>query len=569
MSHSIEPVGLSLRSADQDAEHRLGVPSHPTPRRWRAALAWLLVSAALTLLPAARLGAASYTLSGSADGTAIFLVDDNLDFYVDGVLIHSDNLPPGSPATHQPINFQAEVGSRIRVRVRDTYGDCARLTTLFLTSGGHSIVADEGFDLDCGRPAGDLGVVHDSTLVVPDLDTQPIPSNVLLPGSAFAGVVAGPADRLYGVTYDGGEYGEGALYSATKNLWSVTILHSFADTDGSEPYDELAAGRSSALGGHDDAVGYLFGTTHSGGMFGAGTVFRFHVQSQSLTTLRHFAGPSGPPRGPLLQIGDYLYGSAGSYPTESTVFRIRIDGTGFQTLHSLTATEGYRPAALSLAGDRLYGTAQYGGDLDCGLPGWPYGCGTVFRLRTDGTDFEVLHVFDHATPERAFPQRKLESHTHKAVYLRGTTHLGPFSLTAQHSASKPSSFRMIYTLPPGAGSQIFAPPLLGEHYRLYISQYDGGAAGVGSVFSVSSSGTTTHIEMSLTDGGQGPYGILFQDPASGRIYGTTEYSADPPYTGVLFQFVPATPANLLFDDGFETELLERWITSVPEGTSGG
>ncbi len=119
--------------------------------------------------------AASYTLSGSPDGTSPFHVDDDLDVYLNGVLISSDNTPPGTPTTRPPIALTADVGDTLRFVVRDTYGVCAQLTTLFLTdAAGRSTVADPGFHVGCGRPNVDLGVVHDYSFVIPDLGATPV-----------------------------------------------------------------------------------------------------------------------------------------------------------------------------------------------------------------------------------------------------------------------------------------------------------------------------------------------------------------------------------------------------------
>ncbi len=71
---------------------------------------------------------------------------------------------------------------------------------------------------------------------------------------------------LYGLTYGGGTYGDGAAYELAKSggVWKETVLHSFgAGGDGSEPY-----------GMHlDGKTGALYGTTEYGGSNNLGTVF--------------------------------------------------------------------------------------------------------------------------------------------------------------------------------------------------------------------------------------------------------------------------------------------------------
>ena len=133
----------------------------------------------------------------------------------------------------------------------------------------------------------------------------------------------------------------GTIFSATPDLSTVTVLHSFNGTDGRTPYSELTAGGS-----------MLYGTTSAGGPGGGGTVFSFNPSSGTLTTLATFAAPYSRPMGPLLLIGDFLYGSTTSFPGGSSVFRLRTDGSEVPVfLHLFAASDGYGPGALTLGPD--------------------------------------------------------------------------------------------------------------------------------------------------------------------------------------------------------------------------
>ena len=73
---------------------------------------------------------------------------------------------------------------------------------------------------------------------------------------------------------------------------TITVLHSFAVSDGMFPKASLVQGTD----------GFLYGTTAArgtlaGGAAGAGTVFRIAVDGPSFTTLHTFGGPDG--AGPL------------------------------------------------------------------------------------------------------------------------------------------------------------------------------------------------------------------------------------------------------------------------------
>ncbi|HKQ98598.1 MAG TPA: Ig-like domain repeat protein, partial [Candidatus Polarisedimenticolia bacterium] len=480
----------------------------------------------------------TWTLSGSPDGTGIFLVDDDLDVYLNGVALIEQHVPPGTPRDHQPMQFTADVGDVLQIRVRDSYGICALLTPLYLTdASGRSAVATQGFDDGCLQPAGDRGVVFDTTIVISDLTPQPPGyQEALLPGSTLAGLVRGPGGLFYGVTYDRGLNNKGTIFSVTPDLATVTVLHNFNGADGRVPYYELT------LDGFT-----LYGTTDNDGPAGGGTVFSFVPATGVFTTLASFGYPYAAPGGPLLVRGDFLYGTTGSFPGGSSIFRLRKDGTESPTfLHFFSPTDGQAPGALTYGpGGFLYGTATFGGLAAC--QPYPYdGCGTVFRIRPDGTGpgasgFEVIHSFTSATQKgRGFPQRKVVVANDGRLY--GTTYRGVFRVNADPAVP---DFQVLYTVPNTQGSQIFAPPIEGVGGRLFINQYDGYAGpgtGVGLIYSMTKAGAdvTTHHVFTLAGGGQGPYGVMLADPV-GTIYGTTEYSPSGPGTLFVIRGLSAAP----------------------------
>jgi hypothetical protein len=108
---------------------------------------------------------AGYILSGSSDGTGTIGVDDDLDISLNGVQIYSDGAELSGERA--PIRFQAQRGDVLTFVVRDTYGRCSGLRKVYLVKGNRSVVADQGFDLGCGRPGGNQGVVHTQTFTIP------------------------------------------------------------------------------------------------------------------------------------------------------------------------------------------------------------------------------------------------------------------------------------------------------------------------------------------------------------------------------------------------------------------
>jgi uncharacterized repeat protein (TIGR03803 family) len=200
-------------------------------------------------------------------------------------------------------------------------------------------------------------------------------------------LVVGPDGELYGTTAAGGtndlaDGGDGTIFRISTNGLLTTLYH-FDAANGSAPVAGLALGPG----------GVLYGTTSAGGPDDAGIVF-------SITTNGDFAvlyaftggedgagpaaalalGPDGSFYGTTHQGGDYDYG---------TIFRITTNGA-LTTVYSFAGEgDGANPsAALLFASDgNLYGTTSSGG---------PGGYGTLFLI-TPGGAFATLVLFDSDT----------------------------------------------------------------------------------------------------------------------------------------------------------------------------
>jgi uncharacterized repeat protein (TIGR03803 family) len=190
-------------------------------------------------------------------------------------------------------------------------------------------------------------------------------------------------NALYGATLYGGSSGNGTVFAVNTNGMCFTNLHSFTGvSDGDGPDATLV------LSGNT-----LYGTAHSGGSSGNGTVFAVNTDGTGFTNLYNFTATlAGPfsiltnsdgvyPGGGLILSGNTLYGTTykGGSSGNGTVFAVNTDGTGFTNLYNFTSTltnlnnsDGARPeAGLILSGNTLYGTATQGGNA---------GQGTVFSL---------------------------------------------------------------------------------------------------------------------------------------------------------------------------------------------
>jgi uncharacterized repeat protein (TIGR03803 family) len=201
-------------------------------------------------------------------------------------------------------------------------------------------------------------------------------------------------NRLYGTTPSGGS-GVGVLFALNSDGTGFTVLKTFiGGTDGSAPYAGLIASEET-----------LYGAVAYSGAGLRGGVFAINTNGTGYHLLHSFATTYGPlstnadgatPEAALVLSGDTLYGVAryGGYFGAGTVFSVKTNGTTFTTLHHFPElpgpfeanSQGANPeSSLVVAGDTLYGVAVAGGNL---------GNGTVFKLKTDGTGFEVLRHFD-------------------------------------------------------------------------------------------------------------------------------------------------------------------------------
>jgi uncharacterized repeat protein (TIGR03803 family) len=212
------------------------------------------------------------------------------------------------------------------------------------------------------------------------------------------------------------------------------------------------------------------------------------------TTLHDFAndGNGMNPRGSLVTDSTWLYGMT----TEgSNIFKIKTDGTGYTVLHTLSPADGLFPyGSLYYDGTYLYGTAQDSG---------AHLSGTIFKIKTDGTGFTKLHDFTGNVGEGEHPKGSLMS---DGTWLYGTTRGG--------TASSPIiSYGTIFRIKPDGSSY-----------------------------------TVLHDFSNIPDDGRQPHASLVSDGT--WLYGTTIFGGVNTNFGTIFKIMPdGTGYAKLFDFG--------------------
>lgn len=366
------------------------------------------------------------------------------------------------------------------------------------------------------------------------------------PYSSLVQVGTGTSAVFYGVTYNGGEFGGGAIFKVTAS-GAFSIIHHFNNynQEGIKPIGGLLL--------YSDGK-TLYGTTTQGGRYGYGTIFKV-TAAGALTVIHHFQSREGyAPQSALVEgVGTdtTIYGAcySGGPPIGSpagTIFSTDTTGAAFKVIHYFTSNSarGSNPTCQLLPDGlgNLYGATYQGGANNLGM---------VFKISTSGSAFTDALDFYHDALHNIYPLGYYPQYGGKMVlnggFLYGSTQSGG---TYNHG--------VIWTLNTATSAAAVlhnfnnnvlegASPYGGIIYdsssgSLYGTCSIGGAAGVGTVYRVNlSNGTFTRLHAftgysasnsGLSDGAN-PYGgvILASD---GFLYGTTLSGGSSNY-GAVFQ----------------------------------
>jgi uncharacterized repeat protein (TIGR03803 family) len=215
----------------------------------------------------------------------------------------------------------------------------------------------------------------------------------------------------------------------------------------------------------------------------------------------------------------YFGGGPGCGYGCGTVFKITTSGTE-SVIYSFKGypEDGAVPyAGLIAAKGTLYGTTFFGGDYSCGSGSLPSGCGTVYEITKSGSE-SVLYSFKGGT-DGLWPQARL---LNVKGMLYGTTLQGGgtsnsgtvFAVTTSGTETVLHRFKRAKDgAYPAAG-------LTNVYGALYGTTLDGGQSNLGTVFTITTSGAESvlHSFKGGTDGSIPAAGLL---NVNGVLYGTT------------------------------------------------
>ena len=329
-----------------------------------------------------------------------------------------------------------------------------------------------------------------------------------------------------------------AATTLASSAQTLTTLHNFAGqpSDGAVPYAKLVRGTD----------GNFYGTTHSGGTNGDGTVFKM-TPSGTVTILHSFTaqGDGTNPAAGLIQARDgNFYGTTNGNSSGQcaagncgTVFKITPGGS-FTTLHIFRPGQndgGYPEDALIQASDgNFYGTTYGGGSSGCD-------CGTVFKMTSSGTVTILYHFTGGTDGEQPYAELIHASDgnfygtaQNGGFYGYGTV----FKITPSGALTSLHSFNVSDGRNPSTGV------VQGTDGNFYGTTNGGGANGHGTVFKITSSGTLTTLHSFDGTDGNLPSSTLLH-AADGNFYGTT-FNGGANSRGTIYKISPGGTLTSLY-----------------------
>jgi uncharacterized repeat protein (TIGR03803 family) len=260
-------------------------------------------------------------------------------------------------------------------------------------------------------PASYGGLTNHGVLLSIDTDTGQF-SKLLDFGSPQAvderpfGTLTQVGSSLYGVTRETEGNVRGTIYRFDLESGGLSTIHTFAGaTLVSNPNNTLVQVGS-----------LLYGTSYTGGQYGAGCIYSFDLASGQVDV--HYSLEPEPGkaylRGNLLRVGESIYGTTGS---DGALFKLDITTNEVTMLHAFTGADG-REATGSMVhfASSIFGVTSSGGQ---------FGKGTVFKFDTLTNSFSTVHHFsgfDGSTPYGGL--NRVGSTLYGTTYLGGQSNYG-------------------------------------------------------------------------------------------------------------------------------------------------
>jgi uncharacterized repeat protein (TIGR03803 family) len=329
---------------------------------------------------------------------------------------------------------------------------------------------------------------------------------------AYAGLVFGNNDALYGTTSRSGAADFGTIIKVTTG----GALTKVADLGA-----PLGQNLTGLVPGPNNL---LYGTAATGGAGNVGTLLQM-TTTGIVTKLADFdLNTVGGYPAPRIVVGSdqNLYGVT---PTGEKLFKATTAGE-IAVLASFGPLEIHSPNAIIEASDgAFYGTAY--GTSFLGNTGDP---GCIYRYSTEGG---LVKLFQLTESTGKHPGGALVEGPDGALY--GTTTLGgAFNKGTVFRITKSGIFKTLASFSGNNGAQPIGPLVLGRDGNLYGLTGRGGPNGTGTVFRVSPSGKLNRLASFNGFNGAYPSGGLVVGPG-GNLYGVAYAGGGPSFFGTVFR----------------------------------
>lgn len=406
---------------------------------------------------------------------------------------------------------------------------------------------------DPGRPrAGSILVIFLAFLLVRGL-VQAAPTHELVssfdvmpqnPGASS--LVLGPDGNLWGAAESGGAYGFGAIFKVMADGSGWQPVLSFSGTGA------VNKGRNPQGTMVHDGVGWLWGTTQSGGTSNMGTIFKMEVSTGTLTTVVSFTGNGLSEKGSQPVAGLMNDGQGNFWGTTQrggaqdfgTVFRLNASTGELITVVEFTGNGAVNAGSLpksKLIADGagfLWGTTSTGGSM---------GLGTVFKIEVATGILTTLVEFtgNGAGNRGSQPSGGLVDDGMGNLWgtttAGGTLNHGTIFKIDISSGALTTVIDFTNNGQMNRGRTPSAGLMRAPSGQLWGTTYNGGGGGVGTVFRLDpvSGVLTTRIDFTYNSGfnkGGYPLSGLTIDGA-GMLWGTTRYGG-PVGLGTVFRLNP-------------------------------
>lgn len=334
---------------------------------------------------------------------------------------------------------------------------------------------------------------------------------------------------ILGIASNFGPLGNGTLFSLQQDGSGFQIVHSMganSGADGSYPVGSLVEGPGN----------FLYGMTYGGGVHGDGTIYKIKHDGTGFAVIRHLKDTSdgkAPYSALMLGMDNAFYGVTslgGSFGT-GTLFKIQSDGSGFQVLHHFNATiDGGYPwgTVIQLSDTFLYGMAYRDG---------LFSGGSIYKIKPDGSSFQILRHLNPTT-DGSLPHGSLLDAGNGKLY--GLTHKGGTYDDGTIFSINPSGsgFTVYHHLNESTdGSRPIGQLSMGGDGYLYALSQFGGTNSKGTLFRILPNGNNFGVLYHFTAaGGHRPQASLALG-GDGKFYGTASLGGSFS-AGTVFSFDP-------------------------------